>query len=108
MASKNKALKIGASSGVFKTLYATGDVSPKWRYQEQFSPDTREQQTRGGVPVWRVGLVSLGYGDLEATVASASEPKLDPETPVLLTGLVVGASPNGSLWFSADGIEAAA
>lgn len=105
MSNKSKALKIGASERVFRTLYATGEVSPKWRYQERFDSSKREQQMRGGVPVWRVGLVSLGFGELEVTVASAQEPEVEPEKPVRCTGLVIGASPNGSLWFSADTVE---
>lgn len=108
MRSKAKALKIGASERVFKTLFATGEVTPKWRYQESFDSSKREQQTRNGVPVWRVGLVSLGYGDLEVSVASPQEPQVEPEMPVRCTGFVLGASPNGGLWFSADSIESAA
>jgi hypothetical protein len=107
MAPKTKALKIGDSSRVFRTLYATGDVTPKWAYQEHYDPAKRQQQERNGVPVWTVHCVSLGHGDLSVTVPAEKEPQLAPETPISLTGLVVGASPSGQLWFSADSVATA-
>lgn len=106
MAAKSKALKVGDSSRIFKSLYATGDVSPKWAFQQNYDPDKRQQQERNGVLVWTVQCVSLGYGDLSVTVPAASEPILPPETPISLSGLVIGASPNGQLWFAADGVQA--
>lgn len=108
MAGKSKALKIGESRRVFPSLYATGDVSPKWAYQQNYDPAKREQQERNGVRLWTLHCVSLGYGDLGVTVPSAAEPKFAPETPIALAGLVVGASPNGQLWFSADSVTAVA
>ena len=105
MAAKSKALKIGDSARIFKSLYATGDVSPKWAFQQNYDPDKRQQQERNGVLVWTVQCVSLGYGDLSVTVPSVAEPLLQPETPISLSGLVIGASPNGQLWFAADGVQ---
>lgn len=104
MATRSKALKIGDSSRIFKTLYATGDTSPKWAFQEQYDPTKRQQQERNGFPLWVLQCVSLGHGDLSVTVPATEEPRFSSETPIILSGLVVGASPNGQLWFSADGV----
>ena len=107
MGIRSKALKIGDSTRVFASVYATGEVGPKWAFQQTFNRDARRQQERNGVPVWTVQCVSLGYGDFSVTVPSPAEPRFAPETPVMLAGLVVGASPSGQLWFAADAIMAA-
>ena len=90
MAGKSKALKVGDSVRIFKSLYATGDVSPKWAFQQNYDASNRQQQERNGVPVWTVHCVSLGYGDLSVTVPAAIEPKLLPETLINLSGLEIG------------------
>ena len=107
MAVRSKTLRIGDSTRVFPSVYATGEVGPKWAFQQNFDRDARRQQERNGVPVWTVQCVSLGYGDFSVTIPAPSEPRFAPETPIVLMGLVVGASPSGNLWFAADGVAAA-
>ena len=110
MAVRAKALRIaGSSESVFKSLFATGYVAPKWKFQkDNFDPSKREQQTnREGVLLWRLGVVSLSYGEFEVTVSSAQQPAIEAETPVRLSGLTIGDGASG-LWFAADATSVAA
>lgn len=102
---RSKVLKVGDSSQIFTTLYATGDVAAKTAYQEHYDPANRQQQQRNGVPVWQISAISLTYGDLTVTVPSVTEPKLRTESPIVFTGLTIGAGPTGALWFSADSVK---
>jgi hypothetical protein len=101
MGVRAKALRIaGSSESVFKFLFPTGYVAPKWKFpKDNFDPSKREQQTR-------LGVVSLSYGEFEVTVSSAQQPAIEAETPVRLSGLTIGGGASG-LWFAADAITVA-
>lgn len=108
MAIPAKALRIaGSSESVFKSLFSTGQVAPKWKFQKDFDPSKREQQTtREGVLLWKLGVVSLSYGEFEVTVPSAQQQAIEAETPVRHSGLTIGGGASG-LWFAADAITVA-
>jgi hypothetical protein len=99
-----KVLRLGSAEDVLGAVIATGEVSEAWAYQEVFNRETRQQKTRDGVPVWRLSLISMVYGELEVSVPAAQRPQLAPQTRVRLSGLVAGSGRSG-FWFSADALE---
>lgn len=102
MATK-KVLRLGAGEAL-GVIIATGDVTEAWAYQTEFNAATRMQKTREGVPVWRIGLIALGFGELEVSVPAAQRPSIASQARVVLPGLVAGSTAKG-FWFAADSIE---
>lgn len=91
------------------------EVRPSALYENGEAVEGRQATNAEGLPLWAVEVAAfapqeLGGGlvTLRVKFPSATAPVLPVQSPVEVTGLVAGVLRNGSLYFSATGLVAAA
>lgn len=111
---------VKVDAGTFPALQFMSAQAKDEFVQERQPGDERKQKVnKDGVPLWKVQLTAVNWrgraDTLTVSIPMTAHPaeKFEPMQPVTLPGLTFGSmrkrdGSGSSLWWSADGIEAAA